>query len=121
MNDSIYKNVVSGTESLYQKYFEEILGQIDVQNFTNQTLGKLFDRVKGESDHKVVEKIVTKAQEEYKLYPGILQIMLEQYIWADELMREIDKSRWIYRVMNRKDEDFFPDSMVVYTRNFKSE
>jgi hypothetical protein len=104
MNDSIYKNVVSGTEFLYQKYFEEILGEIDVQNFTNQTLGKSFDRVKGESDYKVVEKIVTKAQEEQKLSPVIL--------------REIDKSRWIYRVMDREDEDFFPDSMVVYTNRF---
>lgn len=114
MKDPIYSNVISGTESLYQKHFEEILGKIDVQNFTNQTLRRSFDKTRIETDYQIVEEVATNAQEKENLSPVILQIMLEQYLWADVYRREMDKNKWIYRVMNREDEDFFPDSTAIY-------
>lgn len=54
--------VVPGTESLYQKYFEEILKSIDVNNFTNQTIRKPFDKAKIDSDYKIVERIASRAE-----------------------------------------------------------
>lgn len=114
MKDPIYQSVIFSTEHLYQKYFEEILNKIDVQNFTNQTLGRTCNKDKIKSDYEIVEEIVNKAKENDSLSPIILQVMLEQYFWADVYMREIDRTKWIYRVMNRKNVDFFPSSMAIY-------
>lgn len=114
MVDSIYENVKSGTEALYQQYFERALSKIDVENFTNQTRGKFCNKQKLTSDYKLVEKITTEAKEKDDLSPMVLQVMLEQYFWADVIFREMEKGKWIYRVINRKDEDFFPDSMTIY-------
>ncbi|KKS46605.1 hypothetical protein A2567_00790 [Candidatus Azambacteria bacterium RIFOXYD1_FULL_42_11] len=119
MKGPIYQNIISGTEPLYQKYFEEILDKIDVQNFTNQALGRSYDKDKIKNDYKIVEQIVNMAKEKSHLSPLALQVMLEQYLWADVYMREMDKDKWIYRVINRKDEDFFPDSMVIYKKFFE--
>ena len=118
MENSVYKSVIPGSEPLYQKYFEEALSKIDVQNFTNQTLGKPFDKARIESDYRVVEEISNKAKDCGNLSPAIIQVMLEQYFWGDAYMREMEKNKWIYRVMNRKDEDFFPDSTTVYRKIF---
>ena len=119
MKGPIYQDIISGTEPLYQKYFEEILDKIDVQNFTNQALGRSYDKDKIKNDYKIVEQIVNMAKEKSHLSPLALQVMLEQYLWADVYMREMDKDKWIYRVINRKDEDFFPDSMVIYKKFFE--
>ena len=121
MADPIYKNVISGTEPLYQQYFERILELIDVQNFTNQTLARPHEKSRIEGDNKIVEELINLAKEKDNLLPVVLQIMLDQYFWADVYMREMGKEKWIYRVMNRKDEDFFPDSMTVYKTLFESE
>ena len=119
MKDLIYQNIISGTESLYQKYFEKILDKIDLQNFTNQTLGRSYDKDKLKNDYKIVEQIVNIAKEKDRLLPLTLQVMLEQYFWADVYMREMDKNKWIYRVTHRKDEDYFPDSLAIYKKFFE--
>jgi len=119
MDDPIHGSVEQGKERIYQRYFERILDKIDVQNFTNQTLGKTHDSHRRESDYKIVEEIVNTAADNHGLLPVVLQVMLEQFFWADVYMREFDKSKWIYRVMDREDDDFFPDSMTVYKRIFE--
>ena len=121
MADPIYENVVPGTERQYQMYFEKILASIDVENFTNQALGRSQDKKRIDSDYATVEKLVNHAAEKEQLLPVILQVMLEQYFWADVYKREMDKERWIYRVMDREGVDYFPDSMAVYNRIFDNE
>lgn len=120
MIDSIYQNLKPGTELLYQNYFERVLGEVDVENFTNQTQGGLYDKQKLATDYKIIERIVNEAKEKDNLLPVILQIMLEQYFWADVYLREMEKSRWIYRVKERKNEDFFPDSLTIYKKVFEN-
>jgi hypothetical protein len=118
MADPIYENVIRGTERQYQMYFERILASIDVENFTNQALGRPHDKKRIDGDYAIVKKLVNHAAEREHLLPVILQTMLEQYFWADIYMREMDKKRWIYRVMDRKGVDYFPDSMAVYNKMF---
>lgn len=119
--DEIYKHIKKEEEPLYQKYFEEVLDKIDVQNFTNQTLKKSFKKNKVGIEYQTIEKIANRAKKRNHLSPLILQIMLEQYFWADIIMREVYKKEWVYKVMNRENEAFFPDSMAVYHILFEGE
>lgn len=119
MPDPIYANVQKGQESLYQRFFEEIVTQIDVENFTAQTQGKPFDRSKLQSDYKIVESVANRARQTHSLLPVVLQVMTEQYFWADAIQREKHKHEWIYRVMRRRDTDFFPDSLAIYNNLFR--
>lgn len=118
MKSLIYRNVNKSEEPHYQRYFIEALNCIDLQNFTDQTLGRTCHKSRIKSDYKQVEKIFNNAKKEYNLSPVVLQIMLEQYIWADTFLREIDKNIWVKRVMNRRKEDYFPDPMSVYQNVF---
>lgn len=121
MKNPIFKNINKGDYPYYQQYFLDALSVIDLQNFTNQTLGVKYNKKLIESDYKRVEKIFNKAKKEHGLSPAILQIMLEQYIWADIYLREIDKNNWIERVTHRKNEDYFPDSTLVYHNIFNDD
>ena len=116
--DPVYENVVTGTESKYQDCFESILNEIDVQNFTDQSLNRPHDKGKIKSDYEIVERIVKEAQNTDDLIPAVLQVMLEQFFFADVYKRENDKKKWIEVVMNRKDEDYFPDSESIYLNLF---
>lgn len=118
MKDLIYRNVNKSNRSRYQRYFIEALNSIDLQNFTNQTLGRAYDKGRIKSDYKQVEKIFNNVKRKHNLSPVILQIMLEQYIWADIYLRETDKNDWIKRVTHRKNEDYFPNSTLVYHNIF---
>ncbi|MBI4460030.1 MAG: hypothetical protein HY648_08235 [Acidobacteria bacterium] len=114
MSDPIYQYVEAGTEPLYQQYFKEALSKIDVLNFTDEACGRTFNRVQRDHDYEALEEIGNRAKMKNNLLPMVLQVMLEQYFWADAYLREKEQDTWIYRVMKRRDTDYFPDSMAVY-------
>jgi hypothetical protein len=48
------------------------------------------------------------------LCPLIIEIMVMQYIYADPVMREQDKTGWIYKVMAGSNQAYFPDAVNMY-------
>jgi len=111
--DFVYKNVAKGTEQLYQKYFEEILNKIDLKSLTSWAQNKSHLEGENEKNAKSIVEITNRALDERGLFPQVLLVMLLQYIFADVYQREINKSKWIYKVMNREDIDYFPDSNAI--------
>ena len=118
--DRVYSQVKPEQVNLYQAYFMKALISSDIHNLTCSRMGKQpFDAVKSNSDNETADRIFAEAKEKDDLFPGVLQIMFEQYILADPWMRESDQSTWAFRVMHRKDIDYFPDSVRVHNVLFK--
>ena len=118
--DPFYSEIKKNQVGLYQAYFERLLLSINVDNFTRRNSGEKYDNKVANQDGNIIEKIITKeAQIKDDLLPVYLQIILEQYFFADAWERETDKHNWVHRVMHRKRVDYFPDPMSVYSTLFE--
>jgi hypothetical protein len=56
-----------------------------------------------------LEKIIAGEAAREGLSASYLQIMVNQYFFADERFRELDRDTWVKRVIHRKDVYYFPD------------
>ena len=121
MKDFIYQHISRGTESLYQRYFDEAISKMDVQNFTNLSLEESYDEDKISKDLLILEKISNRALANDNLQPVVIMVMVVQFMWADVYMRDMEQKKWIYRVMERKKEDYFPDSYDIYQQFFSED
>ena len=110
----IYCHVKGGEEEIYQSYFTEIVNSVDVMNLTAQACCKPCDDESACRDLNTIESVVRQAKSAHNLSPVIMKTMLWQYIYADPMLREEDKSRWIYKVMARDDKAYFPDAINMY-------
>jgi hypothetical protein len=113
-----YSKIKPDDVSIYQKYFNDILEKVDIDNFTRQSLEKNYDKEKIDKDYTVVEKICNEFKRD-NLYPVYLQVMFEQYIHSDPILREKYKKTWINRVMKRESVDFFPDPIFIVHNLFE--
>jgi len=110
----IYRHVKRGEEEIYQSYFTKIVNSVDVSNLTARSCCKLFDDESACRDLNTIDHVVDQAKSEHSLCPVIIETMLWQYVYADPLLREKDKYRWIYEVMARDDRAYFPDAISIY-------
>ena len=118
--DRVYCQIKREQVNAYQNYFMMALTGSDIHNLTNYRFRKQpFDATRAKADYETADRIFMEAKRKDKLLPGILQVMFEQYILADPWMRESDRTRWIFRVMHRKDIDYFPDAVKVHDILFK--
>ena len=117
--DPFYSEIRKNQVDLYQKYFERLLNTLEIDNSTKRTRGEDYDKATSERDEKTIEKIVVEeAQEKDNLLPVYLQVILEQYFYADVWEREKDKDQWVNRVLRRKNVGYFPDPMRIYITIF---
>lgn len=107
-----YSDINKGNINKYQEYFLEMLNTADVDNLTNWSQSLDFDKDEYDKSYKGLEPILDRA-EKNGFVPTNLQIMFEQYIFADVYEREKHKNSWVKRVLSRKGKDFFPDPNVV--------
>lgn len=110
--DKFYSDINKSNISKYQGYFLEMLNATNVDNLTNWSQGLSFDKDEYDKSYNGLEPILDRA-EKNGLVPTNLQIMFEQYIFADVYEREKYKNSWVKRVLNRKGIDFFPDPNAV--------
>jgi len=108
-----YREVRKEQIDLYQDYLNKILKVVDVDNNTNWARGGACDKDKLEKDDALMEEINHEAGSK-GLKPAYLQIMANQYFFADPWEREKDKSYWVSRALNRKSVDYFPDPWALY-------
>jgi len=117
--DPFYSEILKNQVDLYQKYFARLLNTVDIENSTKRSRGEDYDSIVSDKDNKAIEKIIVEeAQEKDNLLPVYLQVILEQYFYADVWEREKDKYHWVNRVLHRKKVDYFPDPMRIYTTIF---
>jgi hypothetical protein len=118
--DPFYSEIRKNQVELYQAYFERLLKAVNVDNFTKRSSGEEYDKTVADQDDKKIENIVVEeAQIKDELLPVYLQVIFEQYFFADVWKRETDKHNWVHRVIHRKSVDYFPDPMRVYTTLFE--
>lgn len=118
--DPFYLEIKKSQVELYQAYFERLLEAINVDNYTKRSSGEEYDKAVANLDDNTIEKItVEEAQNKDNLLPVYLQVILEQYFYADVWKREFDKHGWVHRVLHRKSVDYFPDPMRLYTTLFE--
>lgn len=107
--DSYYELVQIELIGMYQHHFDRIIKSIDVNNYTKWSLSQEHNKEKlQKEDDWMYDQFVEI--ENSGLKGGLLQNMINQYFFADQLMREMDKSSWVKRVLYRKyPNDYFPD------------
>ena len=110
----IYRHVKGGEEEIYQSYFMNIVNSVDVRNLTAQACCKPFDDESARRDLNTIDNVAHQAKRLHSLRPVSIETMLWQYIYADPLLREDDRYRWIYEVMARDDRAYFPDAISIY-------
>ena len=110
----IYHNVKPEKEQIYQTCFLKIIDSVDLVNLTNQALNRPFNKESAGRDSKVIEQFANRAKAQDGLSPVIIRVMVMQYLYADPLLREKDKSHWIQKVMARDDSAYFPDALSIY-------
>lgn len=113
--DPFYEEVKTDQIGLYQHYFYKIINSIDIDTQTNWSQSKDYDRNQMKKDEEVMEKIATLEARSEGISPAILQVMVNQYFFADVRQREFDKENWVKRVLHRKDVDYFPAGWQMRT------
>jgi len=113
--DPFYGEVNTKQIGLYQHYFSKIINSIDIDTQTKWSQSKGYDRQQMSSDEEVMEKLITLDAASEGLSPAIMQVMVNQYFFADAYQRELDREDWVKRVLYRKDADYFPSGSQVRT------
>lgn len=108
--DPLYNIVQTEQIRLYQHYFEKVINSIDVNTQTNWSLNKPYSQLQFKKDEETMERIILGEAAREGLHPGMLQVMVHQYFFADVYQRENDRGNWVKRVMYRKETDYFPDA-----------
>jgi len=111
--DPFYEDLKTEQLALYQHYFSKVIGSIDVMNNTRWSRSEPYDRARLSADDAIMEKIIVEEASREGLSPSYLQIMINQYFFADERFRELDQEPWVKRVMNRNAADYFPDGWTT--------
>ena len=92
--DPIYRQIRHYELDLYQWYFNEIYYAHFIQGS--------------------IDSIINEAQHRHHLNPILLSVMVEQFMFADEMLRSFRAPEgWIRVVLARKEIDFFPSSQAV--------
>ena len=107
--DPFYEDVNLEQIALYQHYCGKVLRAVDVPNSTRWSKSEPYDRARLDADDEVMENIIVGEAAHEGLSPAYLQIMINQYFFADERLREMDRDKWVKRVLYRKNMDYFPD------------
>jgi hypothetical protein len=94
--------------ALYQHYFNRMIAVADVKNLTDRSHGRPYSQESYDKDYKVLDAILREA-ETNGLMPHYLQVLFEQYIWADVLGREWRKDDWVETARHCKMYDFIHD------------
>ena len=112
--DPFYKEINEDQIALYQKYLDGLFAVIDIYNYTLWSMSKDYDRKRLERDDRLMEKLCCEEAPSHDLSPVYLQIMVNQYFFADAWLRERYQSTWVETVVyNQERVTFFPEARKV--------
>ena len=106
--DLFYAEINVEDIGVYQRFFDRIIGHVDVTNYTNWSMSREYDRPRMDADDAWMYEVFHAADRD-EISGGLLQNLVNQYFFADMLEREKDKRRWVRRVMHpRPPHEYFP-------------
>ena len=111
--DPAYDDVTDAQLPRYQLYIDKVLAEIDIDTETAWSANRPYDKQQFFRDEATIERIIAHEAAAEGLNPAVLQVMVNQYFFADVYQRERDRDRWAYRVLHRKDVDYFPDPVAI--------
>ncbi|NTU50623.1 MAG: hypothetical protein HGA87_07110 [Desulfobulbaceae bacterium] len=111
--DPFFEDVKTEQIDLYQHYFKKVIQSVDVSTQTGWSMGKSYDREQFLRDQDLMEQIICGEAGPEGLSPAILQVIVNQYFFADVYQREMDREQWTKRVIYRKNPDYFPSGWGV--------
>lgn len=109
MKDSFYGDVKPEQIELYQHFFLRVIRAVDVANNTRWARGEPYDRARLAADDEAMEAIIVGEGARSGLSSSYLQVMVNQFFFADPYFRESHKDNWATRVLHGVDADYFPD------------
>lgn len=112
--DPFYEDIRAEQIALYQHYFDRIIAVIDIDNNTERAQGGTYDEDRFHEDDDIMANVVVNEAQREGLSGCYLQIMVNQYFFADVWMREADKDQWVKRVLQRRKADYFPSGWAVF-------
>jgi len=107
-----YSDIKSGAIQIYQRYFNRMLQSVDVDNLTERSYNRTYDKDSVKTDYDKISKILDEAEKD-NLDSNYLIVIFEQYIFADVWKRKRYQENWVERVMKREPTDFFPDPWAI--------
>jgi hypothetical protein len=107
-----YSKIKKSQINFYQYYFNLLTKSVNLQNMTSWLTKSEGNYKLYKLDNDRVTTILGKAKNK-SLNSLYLQIMLDQYILADPWTRERHRTSWVKTVINRNNEDFFPDPYLI--------
>ena len=117
-----YSKIDENNINIYQKYFEKIIKNVHVGNFTKWSLNHEYDKKQLERDNKVIIRYIDEATD-IGLNSKYLKMIVFQYFFADVIAREINKSEWVSTVINihkQGNRSFFPPALQLEKTLFLS-
>jgi hypothetical protein len=94
---------------LYQHCFIRVIQAVDVMNNTRWARGEPYDRARLAADDEAMEAIIVGEGARLEISSSYLQVMVNQFFFADPYSRELGRDNWVTRVLHRSDADYFPD------------
>ncbi len=112
--DTFYEEINEDQIPLYQKYLDGLFAMIDIDNYTLWSMSKEYDRERFKRDNHLMERVCGEEAASHDLSPVYLQIMVNQYFFADPWSREGYQSTWVETVVyNEERVSFFPGARNV--------
>lgn len=90
-----------------------VVDSVDVDTQTRWSKNQEYDRRRFSKDEEVMENLILGEATKAGLSPAILQVIVNQYFFADPYQREMDIDVWVKRVISRKSVDYFPSGWAV--------
>jgi len=109
LDSNHYEEIKKDQIPLYQKYLDGLFAVIDIDNYTLWSMSKEYDRERLKRDDRLIEKVCCEEAASHDLSPVCLQIVVNQYFFADPWLRERYRSTWVETVVyNAESVSFLP-------------
>ena len=113
--DPVFERVIPHQIDRYQRCFNHLLEDVDINTQTYWAQSKPYDRGRFDSDSTIMQARLDKMGHEFSdLDPAVVWIMANQYFLADPWRREKDRTTWVRTVLHRQDVDYFPTGSAVF-------
>jgi hypothetical protein len=109
-NDPVWKAVMPRTAELIQQGFLEIYERAELEKYsdTNKLPQQVIDTIR---------EVANAVGEKNNLNPAFIILISHQYVDADQLMRQMYKTRWVAFMVERSQYAPPPESYMNYIKS----
>ena len=89
-----------------------MLSRVDIQNLTDRSHGREYRQESYDTDYAGLDIILREAEGD-GLIRHYLQVLFQQYVWADVRNREWHKDDWVISAMRSHGHSFIHDPAQI--------